>query len=162
MAEGLAWRLGQVWLVPGPFPYPGEPIVTVLHLLELSVSLLSTTKLADAGVGTNTTLKHIDLIDTHTSRLMDCAYCFHNLYKLKVKIVHPNEAWLAWTHPPSKVSLALWHHWLGHISEDTIQKMVQADAITGVGRIIISYKNCLPSVVLMVKTCCHYCPDFYY
>ena len=39
----------------------------VLHLPELSVSLLSTTKLADAGVGTNTTLKHIDLVDIHTS-----------------------------------------------------------------------------------------------
>ena len=31
-----------------------------------------------------------------------------------------------------------------------------------VGGIIISYKNHLPSIVLMVKTCCHYCPDFYY
>src|SRR5258708_13572488 len=64
----------------------------VLHLPELSVSLLSTAKLANAGVGTNTTLKHIDLINIHTSRLMDCAYCFHNLYKLKVEIAHSNEA----------------------------------------------------------------------
>src|SRR5258707_5391616 len=31
-----------------------------------------------------------------------------------------------------------------------------------VGRIIISYKNHLPSIVLTVKACCHYCPDFYY
>ncbi len=34
--------------------------------------------------------------------------------------------------------------------------------IPGVGRIIISYENRLPSIVLTVKACCHYCPDFYY
>ena len=96
----------------------------VLHLPELSMSLLSTAKLADAGVGTNTTPKHIDLIDIRTGRLMDRAYRFRNLYKLKVKITHPDEARLTQTHPPSKVSLALWHRRLGHISEDTIQKMV--------------------------------------
>ncbi len=104
----------------------------VLHLLELSVLLLSTAKLANAGVGTNTTPKHINLINIHTSRLMDCAYHFHNLYKLKVKIAHSNEAQLAWTHPPSKVSLALWHCQLSHISKDTIQKRVQANTITGI------------------------------
>src|SRR5258708_19465925 len=60
----------------------------VLHLPELSVSLLSTTKLADAGVGTNTTLKHIDLVDIHTAGLMDHAYCFCNLYKLNFQIAH--------------------------------------------------------------------------
>ena len=96
----------------------------VLHLLEFSVLLLSTAKLADAGVDTNTTPKHINLINIHTSRLMDCAYHFCNLYKLKVEIAHSNEAQLAWTHPPSKVSLALWHCQLSHISKDTIQKMV--------------------------------------
>src|SRR5258708_15295555 len=64
----------------------------VLHLPELSVSLLSTAKLADAGVSTNTTPKHINLVNIHTGRLMDHAYHFHNLYKLKVEIVHPNEA----------------------------------------------------------------------
>ncbi len=67
----------------------------VLHLPELSVLLLSTAKLANAGVGTNTTLKHIDLVDIHTGRLMDHAYHFCNLYKLKVEIAHPNEAQLA-------------------------------------------------------------------
>src|SRR5258708_6213020 len=96
----------------------------VLHLPELSVSLLSTAKLADAGVGTNTTPKHINLVNIHTGRLMDCAYHFCNLYKLKVEIAQPHGAPLAWTHPPSKVSLALWHCQLSHISEDTIQKMV--------------------------------------
>src|SRR5260370_4621234 len=35
-------------------------------------------------------------------------------------------------HTISKASLGLWHCHLGHISEDTIQKMVQADAITGI------------------------------
>src|SRR5258707_1881792 len=54
-------------------------IKDVLHLPELSVLLLSTAKLADAGVSTNTTLKHINLVDIHTGRLMDHAYHFCNL-----------------------------------------------------------------------------------
>ncbi len=58
---------------------------------------------------------------------MDHALRFHNLYRLKVEIVHSNVAHIAWTHLPSKASLALWHHCLSHINEDTIIKMVQTE-----------------------------------
>src|SRR5260370_38842583 len=34
-------------------------------------------------------------------------------------------------HHPSKASSALWHCHLSHISEDTILRMVQSEAITG-------------------------------
>ncbi len=38
---------------------------------------------------------------------------------------------VAWSHLPFKASLALWHCHLGHISVDTILRMVQSEAITG-------------------------------
>src|SRR5258705_9327802 len=92
----------------------------VLHLPKLCMSLLSTTKLANAGVGTKSSPQHLDLIDIHTSRLMDHAHRVQNLYKLQVDIVCSNELHLTQTHPPARAPLALWHHRLSHTSEETI------------------------------------------
>src|SRR5260370_42664414 len=50
---------------------------------------------------------------------------------LKAEIVHSDVAHVAQTHLPSKASLALWHHRLSHINEDTIIKMVQAEVTIG-------------------------------
>src|SRR5260370_33618710 len=94
--------------------------------------LLSVAQLADAGVRTISDPQHINLVDICTGKTMDHAPGFHNLYRLKVEIAHSSVAHIAWTHLPSKASLALWHHHLSHINEDTIIKMVQAEVITGV------------------------------
>ena len=101
-----------------------------LHLPRLHTSLLSVAQLADASVRTISDPQHIDLVDIHTGKIMDHAFRFHNLYKLKVEVVQSDVANIAWTNLPSKASLALWHHHLGHISEDTILRMVQAEATT--------------------------------
>ena len=45
-------------------------------------------------------------------------------------------------HTISKASLGLWHCHLSHISKDTIQKMVQADAITGIKVVGSSNGSC--------------------
>ena len=81
----------------------------VLHLPKLCMSLLSTTKLADARVGTKSSPQHLDLINIHTGRLMDRAHRVQNLYKLQVDIICSNELHLTQTHPPAKAPLALWH-----------------------------------------------------
>ena len=102
-----------------------------LHLPRLHTSLLSIAQLADAGVRMISDPQHINLIDIHTRKVKDHAIRFHNLYKLEVEIICPDMANVTWSHLPSKASLALWHHCLGHISEDTILRMVQSEAITG-------------------------------
>src|SRR5258708_21279542 len=106
------------------------------------MSLLSTTKLANARVGTKSSPQHLDLIDIRTGRLMDCAHWVQNLYKLQVDIIHSNELHLTQTHPPAKVPLALWHRRLSHHSEDTILKMVKAEAITGIALNGSGSQNC--------------------
>src|SRR5260370_32689363 len=106
-------------------------IKRALHLPWLHTSLLSVAQLADAGVRTISDPQHIDLVDIHTSKIMDHAFRFHNLYKLKVEVVQSNVANIAQTNLPSKASLALWHCHLAHISEDTLLRMVQAEATTG-------------------------------
>src|SRR5258708_30462312 len=58
----------------------------VLHLPKLCMSLLSTTKLADAGVGTKSSPQHLDLIDIHTSRLMDCAHQVWSVYNIQLTL----------------------------------------------------------------------------
>src|SRR5260370_22001331 len=102
-----------------------------LHLPWLCTSLLSISQLADAGVRNIYDPQHIDLVDICTGKVKDHAIRFHNLYKLEVEIIYPNVANVAQSHLPSKASLGLWHHCLGHISEDTILRMVQSKAITG-------------------------------
>src|SRR5260370_12665204 len=102
-----------------------------LHLPQLHTSHLSIAQLADASVRTISDPQHINLVDIHTGKTMDHALRFHNLYRLKVEIVHSNVAHVAQTHLPSKASLALWHCRLGHINEDTIIKMVQAEVTIG-------------------------------
>ena len=102
-----------------------------LHLPRLHTSLLSIAQLADARVRTISDPQHINLIDIHTGKVKDHALRFHNLYKLEVEIIYPDVENVAQSHLPSKASLALWHHHLGHISEDTILRMVQSEAITG-------------------------------
>ena len=114
----------------------------VLHLPKLCMSLLSTTKLANARVGTKSSPQHLDLINIRTGRLMDRAHWVQNLYKLQVDIIHSNELHLTQTHPPAKVPLALWHRQLGHTSEDTILKMVKAEAITGIALNGSGSQNC--------------------
>jgi len=101
------------------------------HLPWLHTSLLSISQLADAGVRTISDPQHINLVNICTRKVKDCAIRFHNLYKLEVEIIYPDVANVTWSHLPSKASLALWHHCLGHISEDTILRMVQSKAITG-------------------------------
>ncbi len=123
-----------------PLTHPSS-LLTPEHQ-HICASLLSTTKLADAGVGTKSSPQHLDLIDIHTSRLMDCAHWVQNLYKLQVDIIHSNELHLTQTHPPAKAPLALWHHQLSHTSEDTILKMVKAEAITGVALNRSGSQNC--------------------
>src|SRR5258707_62967 len=110
--------------------------------LGRALTLLSTTKLANAGVGTKSSPQHLDLINIHTSRLMDHAHRVQNLYKLQVDIVCSNELHLTQTHPPAKAPLALWHCQLGHTSEDTILKMVKAKAITGIALNGSGSQNC--------------------
>src|SRR5260370_6292709 len=102
-----------------------------LHLPRLHTSFLSIAQLADAGVRTISDPQHINLIDIHTGKVKDCALRFHNLYKLKVEIIYPDVANVTQSHLPSKASLAFLHHCLHHISEDTILRMVQSKAITG-------------------------------
>ncbi len=99
-------------------------------------------KLADVGVSIISTPEYTDLIKLKTGEFMDCASRFGDLFKLDVEIVCPNAAHIAQTHPISKASLGLWHHHLGHISKDTIQKMVQADAITGIEMTGNDYGSC--------------------
>src|SRR5258707_419853 len=71
------------------------------------------------------------------------------------------------TPAPEALLLGGWHtHWrpttTHQLPRQCFACMHVPTSISGVGGIIISYENCLLSVVLMVKTCCHYCPDFYY
>ena len=63
---------------------------------------------------------------------MDHAIQFGDLFKLEVEIVHPDMAQVAQVCLTSKASLGLWHHHLGHVNEDTIQSMVNANAITSI------------------------------
>src|SRR5260370_37334420 len=96
----------------------------------LHTSLLSVAQLADARVRTISDPQHIDLVDIHTRKAKDHAIKFHHLYKLEVEIIYPDVANVTQSHLPSKASLALCHC-LSHISEDTILRMVQSEAITG-------------------------------
>src|SRR5260370_15215529 len=94
-----------------------------LHLPQLHTSLLSIAQLADARVRTISDPQHINLIHICTGKTKDCVLRFHSLYKLKVEIILPDMANVAWTHLPSKASLSLWHHCLSHISEDTLLRI---------------------------------------
>src|SRR5260370_1604194 len=63
---------------------------------------------------------------------MDHAIQFGDLFKLEVDIVCLDMAHVTWVCLTSKASLALWHCCLSHVSEDTIQSMVNANAITSI------------------------------
>src|SRR5258708_31412822 len=67
------------------------------------------------------------------------------IYHLPVEIVKPEKAHIAQGQAISKVSLKLWHRRLGHISEDTIQRMVlrpvppEMERPLGAGRLGLSH-----------------------
>jgi len=117
----------------------------VLYLPDLSECLLSTTKMSDAGVHTTFTSSSANLIHAPSNTLLTQAFRDRNLYKLKVDIIRPEQANFATVKeanpddhalvaralPTSKATLELWHRRLGHISEDTIRKMVKTDAVKG-------------------------------
>src|SRR5258707_15784938 len=62
--------------------------------------------------------------------------------------------------PEYKVGDKAWLSLQNYSSNRPMKKLDHKWA--SVGGIIISYENRLLSIVLMVKACCHYCPDFYY
>ena len=102
----------------------------VLHLPDLSESLLSTMKMGDMGITTILAPKHADLIDA-SGKLITQATQERNLYRLRVEVIRPEHACIAQSQAISKASLALWHRRLGHISEDTVQRMVGSNIAEG-------------------------------
>src|SRR5258708_26347422 len=103
----------------------------VLHLPALSESLLSTTKMGDVGITTILTPTHANLIKTASGKSLTWAIREKNLYCPPVEIVKPEQAHIAQGQAVSKASLKLWHRRIGHISEDTIQRMVSSGIAEG-------------------------------
>src|SRR6266436_1754016 len=70
----------------------------VLHLLALSESLLSTTKMGDVGITTILTPTHVDLIHTASGKSLTWAIRERNLYHLPVNIMKPEQAHIVQGH----------------------------------------------------------------
>src|SRR5258708_21247078 len=87
----------------------------VLHLLDLSESLLSTTKMGDMGITTILAPNHANLVDV-SGKLITQVTWERNLYQLRGEVIRPEHANVAQNRTLSKVSLALWHRRLGRIS----------------------------------------------
>src|SRR5258708_35737711 len=89
--------------------------------------------MGDVGITTILTPTHADLIHTASGKSLTRAIRERNLYHLPVKIMKPEQAHIAQGQAVSKASLKLWHRRLGHISEDTIQRMVNSGIAKGHG-----------------------------
>ena len=103
----------------------------VLHLPDLSESLLSTTKMGDVGITTILTPKHADLVHTASGKLLTCTMQERNLYQLKVEVLRPKQACVTQDQNTSKALLTLWHRRLSHISKDMVQQMARLGIAIG-------------------------------
>jgi len=103
----------------------------VLHLPTLSESLLSVTKMGNIGLTTILTPKHADIIHTTSGKIVAQVSQDKNLYRLKVEIIRSGHAHITQSQITSKASLALWHWRLGHVSEDTVQRMARSNLTEG-------------------------------